>query len=168
MPGMQPSRTAMLGLLFPPSKQPPMSPTRLPVQQHGRLCNKRGRLYDRSSRLCTKTAASQLIRFQIHATARRLSSSPTPNPTPAKSMTVPAPGGGGGGGWPRTGPDRSPSIHMQVAVGSRTMHQQPQLPAIRSRNARVPPKPEPSAADTAPRACPSSPESPSPAPDSSP
>jgi hypothetical protein len=45
----------------------------------------------------TQTAVAQLIHFQLHAAARRLSSSSTPNPTPAKSIAGPQKGVGGRG-----------------------------------------------------------------------
>ena len=95
MPGMQPSRTAMLGLLFPPSKQPPMSPTRLPVQQHGRLCNKRGRLYDRSSRLCNKDGRLPIDPLSNTCDRAQVVELANPQPNPSQINDRPAPGGGG-------------------------------------------------------------------------
>ncbi len=46
----------------------------------------------------TETAVSQLIHFQIHAVAARISNSPSPNPTPAESITIPQKGVGRGWG----------------------------------------------------------------------
>jgi hypothetical protein len=69
----------------------------------GRLCNKSGPSVTKTAAsvtntaVCvTNTAVSQLIHFQIHAAAARLSNSPSPNPTPAESTTIPHGGGGRG------------------------------------------------------------------------